>query len=59
MRGRGGPWLFFCGSKELLASESIWRFPLEVYELGYFCKGFDVGFSGSVYDYGDYFDVCF
>ena len=57
MRGRGGPWLFFCGSREMFVSESVWRFLFEGYELGNFCKGFDVEWSGSAYDYGNYSDV--
>ena len=49
---------FFCGSRELLVSESVWRIHFEGYELGDFCKGLDVECSGFA-DYGDYFNVFF
>ena len=50
---------FFCGSGKLFVGESVCRVLFEGYELGVFCKGFDVECSGSPYDYGDYFDVRF
>jgi len=30
---RGGPWFFFCRSRELFASKSVWRFLFEGDEL--------------------------
>jgi hypothetical protein len=34
VRGRGGPLLFVCGSRELFVSENVWRFFFKGYELG-------------------------
>ena len=49
---------FLCGSRELFVGKSVWRFLFVGYELGDFCKGFDVECSVSAYNHGDYFDVC-
>ena len=50
---------FFCSSRELFVSKSVWLFLFEGDELGDFCQGFDVKCSCSAYDYRDNVDICF
>ena len=58
-RGRGGPWLFFCRSRELFVSKRVWWFLFEGDELGDFGQYFALEFSCSAYDYWDGVDICF